>query len=166
MFEDGGLPVICSLRRTDPFRVPECRFKDPDCLVESGKDCAKTGVLYEISCKACNQKIQEPVTSRAPGSCQAPNYVGMTRTSVHCRMLGHLQGQRSKYTDNPLHGHDIDAHKGELQKYVTRVLATERNLLPLAIIEGLYIENQHPQSSMNGRNEQGRGALVRLIASR
>ena len=81
-------------------------------------------------------------------------------------MLGHLQGQRSKYTDNPLHRHDVDANEGEVQQYVTRILATERNLLPLAIIEGLYIEKQYPQSSINCRNEQGRGALVRLIASR
>ena len=102
----------------------------------------------------------------APRSYQAPNYVGMTRTSVHCQMLGHLQGQRSRSTDNPLHRHDVDAHEGVVQKYVTRVLTTERNLLPLAIIEGLYMEKQYPESSINGRNEQGWRALERLIASR
>ena len=164
--EDGGLPVICSLKRTDPFRKPQCRFNDPKCLVEEGKDCAKTGILYEISCKACNQKVTEPVISRGPGSRKTPNYVGMTRTSTHCRMLDHLKGQRLKYTDNPLHRHDEEGHQGEVQEYTTRILATERNLLPLAIIEGLFIERQHPQTSINGRNEAGRGALVRLIASR
>ena len=135
-------------------------------MVESGKDCAKTGIFYEITCLSCNQKLQEPTVSRAPGNCHAPNYVGMTRTSVHWRMLSHLQGQRSRSTNNPLHRHDEEEHNGEVQKYMTRVLTTERNLLPLAIIEGLYIEQQYPGSSFNDRNEQGRGALVRLIATR
>ena len=104
--------------------------------------------------------------SRAPGKCLAPNYVGMTRTLVHWRMQNHLQGQKSKSNNNPLHRHDEEVHNGEVQKYTTRVLTTERNLLPLAVIEGLYIEQQYPGSSFNDRNEQGRGALVRLIATR
>ena len=50
--------------------------------------------------------------------------------------------------------------------YGTRIITTERNLLPLAVIEALHIEQQYPGSSMNDRNENGRGALVRLIATR
>ena len=81
-------------------------------------------------------------------------------------MQNHLQGQKSKSKSNPLHRHDEEAHNGEVQQYVTRVLTTERNLLPLSVKEGLYIEQQFPGSSFNDRNEQGRGALVRLIATR
>ena len=135
-------------------------------MVESGKDCAKTGVLYEISCVQCNQNLTQQTVSRGPGGCQAPNYIGMTRTSVHWRMVSYLQGQKSKSPSNPLYRHDQDCHNGEVQQYVTRVLTSERNLLPLAIIEGLFIEQQYPGSSLNEKNEQGRGALVRLIASR
>lgn len=47
--EDGGLPVTAGLRKTDPFKWLECRFKDPSCIVETGKDCAKTGVIYFTS---------------------------------------------------------------------------------------------------------------------
>ena len=43
---------------------------------------------------------------------------------------------------------------------------TEKNLLPLSILEGLYIEKQDPTQRLNERNESGRGGLVRMIASR
>ena len=164
--EDGGLPVTAGLRKTDPFKRLECRFKDPSCIVEKHKDCAKTGVIYEITCVSCNQSIQDTNTSRYPGHCLAPNYVGMTRTSAHWRMVSHLQGQRAKSSSNPLYRHDIERHNGEMQQYKTRILTSEKNLLPLAIIESLYIEQQYPGSSFNDRMEGGRGALVRLIATR
>ena len=48
--EEGGLPVTATLRRTDPFHPGTCRFQDPDCIVETGKDCAQTGCIYEITC--------------------------------------------------------------------------------------------------------------------
>ena len=134
--------------------------------MEGGKDCSKTGILYEITCLACNSKVDSPNISRAPGQCVAPNYVGMTRTSAHWRMSNHLPGQKAKSGNNPLHRHDVSNHEGEVQKYVMRILRTEKNLLPLAVSEGLYIEKQYPGSSFDYRNEYGRGSLVRLTASR
>ena len=90
----------------------------------------------------------------------------MTRTSVHWRMLHHLKGQKAKKSDNPLNRHDVDVHNGEVQNYVTRVLTAERNLLPLVVTESLYIEKQFLGTSMNDRQENGRGGLVRLTAAR
>ena len=81
-------------------------------------------------------------------------------------MQGHLQGQKSKSSNNPLHRHDLECHNGEVQSYTTRIIAAERNLLPLRVTEGLYIEKQYPGTSFNERNENGRGNLVRLIATR
>ena len=81
-------------------------------------------------------------------------------------MQSHLQGQRSRSSGNPLYRHDCEKHEGEPQSYKTRILTAERNLLPLAIIEALYIEQQHPGTSFNDRMEGGRGSLVRLIATR
>ena len=165
--EDGEIPVSASLRKADPFRNPKCRFNDPDCMVEGSKDCAKSGVIYEITCILCNTESDDPgPQSRNPGSCQTYNYIGMTRTSCHWRMVSHLQGQRSQSESNPLHRHDTTHHGGVKQKYQTRILACERNLLPLRILEGLYIEKQNKLLSMNDRNENGRGSLIRLTASR
>ena len=54
----------------------------------------------------------------------------------------------------------------EPQRYTTRILATERTVLPLSILEALYIEKQVPGSSLNERNEFGRGSIIRLSAER
>ena len=90
----------------------------------------------------------------------------MTRALAHWRMLSHLQGQRSKSSNNPLYRHDCEKHNGDPQGYKTRILTSERNLLPLAVIEALFIEQQFPGTSFNDRMEGGRGSLVRLIATR
>ena len=57
-------------------------------------------------------------------------------------------------------------HDGEVQDYMTRVLTAERNHLPLVVTESLYIEKQFLGTSMNDRQENGRGGLVRLTAAR
>ena len=90
----------------------------------------------------------------------------MSRNSVHCRMRSHLQKQKAKATSNPLWRHDRDRHEEEPQKYTTRVIRRERNLLPLSIMEALYIEKQATGSSLNEKNEYGRGKLVRIRATR
>ena len=81
-------------------------------------------------------------------------------------MQGHLSGQRAKSNSNPLHRHDVEAHGGVPQQYECRILARERNQLPLKILEALYIEKQRPLTSLNDKNEAGRGGLIRLRATR
>ena len=123
--------------------------------------------MYEITCMTCNEDIDISMsTNRQPGGQNAPNYIGMTRTSVHCRMLSHLQGQKGRMDSNPLHRHDRDKHDSIPQKYKTRILHCEQNILPLCISEALYIEKQINGSSLNEKEEMGRGGIVRLVASR
>ena len=167
--EEGGLPVSVGLRVNDPFHPGTWRYGHKECIVEKGKDCATMGILYEITCKSCNEVIEMnegEQTSRQPGGQQGPNYVGMSMTSAHCRMHDHLAGQRQRKENNPLNRHDKESHDGEQQQYNTRILTRERNLLPLTIIEGLYIERQQSGTSFNDRNEYGRGNLIRFTASR
>ena len=94
------------------------------------------------------------------------NYVGMTATSVHARMVSHLKNQRSKLQSSPMWRHDRDRHGGEHQEYEARILTRERTLLSLAITEGLYIEAQRPETSLNEKNEMGRGGIIRLTCER
>ena len=167
--EDGGKPAIMSLRRTDPFMKEECRFGDETCMVEKGKDCGKMGVIYEVTCNACREPIDpqsQVKESRKPGGQPRPNYVGMTRTSAHCRMQGHLSGQRTKSKSNPLHRHDVEGHQGIPQQYSCRILASEQKQLPLNILEALYIEKQVAGSTLNDKNEYGRGEIIKLRAVR
>ena len=44
-------------RKTDPFRNKSCRFEDENCMVDSDKDCAQMGVIYEITCNECQDPI-------------------------------------------------------------------------------------------------------------
>ena len=85
VIEEVGLPISAGLKLNDPFRPHKCRFGDNTCLVEPGKDCAKMGVIYEITCRTCNHEIDqggEESQTRQPGGQQAPNYMGMTMTSA------------------------------------------------------------------------------------
>ena len=81
-------------------------------------------------------------------------------------MSDHLAGQRAKRDNNPLFRHDRDRHDSEPQEYTTRILGSEQRLLPLTVLEALYIEAQVPGTTMNDRNEYGRGNIVRIRASR
>ena len=168
MTEDGGQPALAFLRRSDPFKSDGCRFEDTKCLVEPNKDCAAMGAIYKITCKTCRNVVDPPIIKepRNPGGQKLENYVGMTATSVHWRMTSHLKGQKAKSSSNPLYRHDRDHHHGEPQEYLTRILGRERSLLPLNILEALYIEKQSPGTSINSRMESGRGGLVRLTAIR
>ena len=167
--EDGGQPAVSYLKKTDPFFTQTCRYGDENCIVEQTKDCGTMGIIYELTCNTCTEPIaglDVCKESRTPGGQTRPNYVGMTSTSAHCRMSGHLTGQRSKSTNNPLWRHDRDCHGGDSQKYTMRILSREKSLLPLSILESLYIEKQVKGTSINERNEGGRGGLVRMVAVR
>ena len=169
---NGGQPAVTSLKKTDPFRQETCRFLDPTCIVEKGKDCALMGCIYEITCDACEDPVDLTTggpldkDTKDPGKQRRPNYVGMTSTSVHWRMQGHLSGQKSKSSGNPLWRHDSETHGGNPQTYTTRILRRERTLLPLTVVEALFIEKQYPETSLNDKNEAGRGGLIRLVARR
>ena len=163
------MPISIGLKRSDPFRHDQCRFGSDKCIIEKGKDCSTMGVIYEITCKNCQENItieNGPQDSRKPGGQLGPNYIGMTMTSAHCRMTDHLKGQRQKRESNPLYRHDRDDHGGMEQEYSMRILTREQSVFPLTITEALYIEAQCPGTSINDRNEYGRGGLVRITASR
>ena len=57
-------------------------------------------------------------------------------------------------------------HQGEFQKYTVRIVRKERNLLPLCIMEALYIEKQVVGTTLNDNNEYGRGKLIRIRVTR
>ena len=70
----------------------------------------------------CEVPVRE---TNLPGGQQRYNYVGMTATSLHCRMLSHREGQRRKYRSNVLYRHDLEVHSGVKQTYEARILVRE-----------------------------------------
>ena len=136
-------------------------------MAREGVDCGQSGVLYEATCDACLQPVDlsshQDRESREPGKQLRYNYIGMSMTSLHNRMLGHKKGHKYKQTQNPLHRHDSEVHNSQPQEYSFRILSREQKILPLSVIESLYIEAQAQGTSMN---ERGRGGLVRISAQK
>ena len=120
--------------------------------------CDTIGVVYKIECKTCLEEIEDDLNT--------DSYVGMTRTSVHHRMEGHLKGQKAKKSSNPLFRHDTERHGGIPQKYTTSIVGREKKLVRLNCLEAILIEKQHPEFSINAKMEKGRGGVVRISAMR
>ena len=45
-------------------------------------------------------------------------------------------------------------------------MAKDTKVLSFSIVEALWIEKQIPETSLNGRNEFGRGSIIRISAER
>ena len=91
-----------------------------------------------------------------PGGVKAPNYVGMTASSLHARHLDHRKGHKARNKNNCLVKHEDEVHDGKIQEYTARCIGKERSLLHLSLQEALLIENQVQETSLNDRKEHGR----------
>ena len=129
---------------------------DPNCIVKSNQQCDRMGVIYNIQCNTCNEQIED----------YEEKYVGMTRTSVHNRMLSHLKDQKNKKMSSPMYRHDTCKHNGIPQKYSTTIVAAEKKIVKLSCLEGIMIEKVPDSLLLNERNEKGRGGIVRISATR
>ena len=158
VIEDGGKPIHCGLSVSDPKRVKGCIYNNDECMVNPQYRCDTIGVVYKIECKTCLEEIEDDL--------KTDSYVGMTRTSVHHRMEGHLKGQKAKKSSNPLYRHDTERHGGIPQKYTTSIVGREKKLVRLNCLEAILIEKQHPEFSINAKMEKGRGGVVRISAMR
>ena len=67
-------------------------------------------------------------------------YVGMTRTTIHCRMESHLRDRNAKKQSCPLFRHDTDCHNGEHMSYSASILSSEKKIVRLNCTEAITIE--------------------------
>ena len=86
VIEDGGVPVYIGLLKPDLMKQVCCTFGDDRCMVDRSQNCDKSGVMYSIQCNTCEALVEDDRET----SC----YIGMTQTTLHNRMLGHLKDQR------------------------------------------------------------------------
>ena len=70
-------------------------------------------------------------------------------TSLHNRMLSHLEGRKYKRNSSPLYRHDCDTHNEEPQTYIACIIGKDKTVFPLRLLEGLYIKAQPPGISLN-----------------
>ena len=81
-------------------------------------------------------------------------------------MMDHRKGHRRKDSGNALFIHDKECHNGEIQEYYSVTAHREMLLLNLMMKEAILIEGQQSGTSMNGKQEKGRGKLIRIQAVR
>ena len=153
----------------DPFRVQECTFKDPLCIVDPRSDCSQQGHVYICTCSGCSEEIltssganHGTTRSNQPGGEHRPNYVGMTGTSMHARGLSHLKEISAKLKSNALYNHILTVHGGQIQTFTMRPMSSHRTTLGRYKMEAVTIEHQVRGTSMNQKTEGGRGGLVRI----
>ena len=157
------------MKKNNPFIQPGCQYNDTSCIARGDLDCGRMGVVYAIKCNTCLQEIDPHVKEcpSKPGGIKTSHYLGMTACSLHNRMQSHVDGQKNgNSSKNPLVRHDREKHNGVKQEYSTVTVSKEQNLLPLIMREAIMIESQHYGTSMNGKDERGRGNLIRIQASR
>ena len=126
------------------------------------------GAVYVIHCNKCKMDLDPGIKENTAilGGILSSHYIGMMATSIHNRLISHIQGHKNKSASSIMHRHDMSEHSGETQTYSADCITTERRLLQLCMREALLIEGQDPILSINGKMEQGRGSLVRLSAIR
>ena len=124
--------------------------------------------VYVIHCTKCRKELDPGLKENpsVPGGVMSNHYIGMTATSIHARMLSHIQSHKTKSSKSVMHRHNVLEHNGEVQEYTMDCVTTERRLLQLCMREALLIEGQDPRLSINNKMEQGRGSLIRISASR
>ena len=112
------------------------------------------------------QEGVRPRAERESFSTMSNHYIGMTATSIHARMLSHIQSHRTKSSNHVMRRHDVLEHNGEVLEYTMDCVTTQRRLLQLCMREALLIEGQDPKLSINNKMEHGRGSLIRISAIR
>ena len=78
IIEDGGELIDCGFRSSDLMQPKGCFFKDPNCIVNTSQKCDTSRVIYRITCVSFKEEVID-----------SEQYIGMTRITVHARILSH-----------------------------------------------------------------------------
>ena len=70
-------------------------------------------------------------------------------------MKAHLDGQRRKFSGNPLHRRDI-YNNGDPHRYICRPIASEKKIVRQCCNKSFHIEKQDGSVSPNDRMESGK----------
>ena len=115
--------------------------------------------LYNVVCNTCQDTIDPEIRQEhtKPGGTKGSHYIGMTSTSLHNMQKDHREAYNGKKANNPLHKHDLDKHGGSKKTYRVIYIIKERGILSLAMGEEIMVERKLFGTSMNDREEKGRG---------
>ena len=168
VLEDGGISATLGIKQRDPFRQPGCQYRDPNCMVSPEIDCSQQGRVYIVTSN--DNGCQEPIgivtgkKGNEPGGETRLNYIGMTGTSLHARGKSHALNIRYCNQSNALAKHTREIHKDVSPGFQMASIASCRRVLSRYKTEGVMIERQQDNTSLNSKLDGGRGGLVRISA--
>ena len=107
---------------------------DPNYIITNCQICNSSDIVYQIECVTCNADIDMDAVTH--------HYIGITRTTLYNRFLGHLKGQQSKCSKSPLFRHDRECHESEKQQYVMYDIESEKRIVRLSCLQALEIKRK------------------------
>ena len=154
VMEQGGASMVASIQNKDPFRQPECRWKE-ECLVNKKEACMENNLVYQIKCSRCGDDNQKGL------------YIGQTGGSIHRRQKEHLQGLKRGDWKCPLFRHTRQHHPEGAPDFIMEKISKARSNMERLVYEAELIGNHDDGGSQlwNQKGEYGRSKLVRLKSS-
>ena len=152
--ETPGVSLKRMFQRSDPSRPTTC--DDGRCGVcggeegERGGNCRQEGVVYMATCVICKEREMRKV------------YHGQTGRCLNIRAKEHLDDVRRvttgtgivKESTSGLAKHAVDLHRGEVPRFSFKVTrAFPGDPLSRQVAEGVMIEEETPESSLNSKQE-------------
>ena len=93
VMDEKWIPTNTDPRKNDSLSQESDWFGDPNCITIDGKDCTLMYVMVKITCNLCQPNVTNDSKGlKAPSKHESENYIGMTMTSSHCRIVYPLSG--------------------------------------------------------------------------
>jgi hypothetical protein len=103
---------------------------------------------------------------KVPQHAKQPHYIGTSARSLHARMSGHSSDIRGKVMSNAMAKHNASKHANmDTPKCTMTMLSMHHGNVDRQVSEGLHLEKQDPEFSLNDRLEWARARIVRIVAS-
>ena len=133
IIERGGVTLGNMLQKSNPTASKECGKEDcfMDSQPEGGRNCHKSCVLYEWTCRICGD-----------------TYTGETSRNFYTRSKEHLEKSKSKKDalNSFIYNHQTTKHNGDEPDFKVKVLKSFKDPLSRQVYEGIYIRRQNGES--------------------
>ena len=116
---------------------------------EGGKQCHKSNVLYEWTCRNCGD-----------------TYTGETSRNFYTRAKEHLEKAEKDALNSFISNHQSEHHNGDMPDFKEKVLKSFKGPISRQVYEGIYSRRQDTASLNNFllQNEQGGQSWIGLIS--
>ena len=111
---------------------------------EGGKQCHKSNVLYEWTCRNCGD-----------------TYTGETSRNFYTRAKEHLEKAEKDALNSFISNHQSEHHNGDMPDFKVKVLKSFKDPLSRQVYEGIYIRRQDT-ASLNTKQDYYQASSYRM----